>query len=311
MPESDRRDDATAGRLIFGAFALMLGIALIGFVWTSIDTAASRREIAREQAERRCQGARDTNCESLVANLRSAAAAELASDYAGQQLWVGIVGLIGLGATVAYAAGAWTAARASANAATESNRIGRETLVADQRAWMELLNVTLDAPGLIWENQEATATFSISLKNVGKTPAVGVWIDLRFHFDFTEMPTAVRDRMIANAKTAPEHFGNLIFVGHPFNQQIRISITKQQIADVESNFEKAFGPGTVPSSVMPLFLVGVVSYCPMSGMERRYTAFILQVRQSVPLKLTPMRYQDYSPAQLELVRSPIGDMTAT
>jgi hypothetical protein len=113
MSNGNGRDEGTAGRLVLAAFGVMAFAALIGLIWTSVANIGARRQ----NVEQHCEHRLDWNCKSLEADIRSAVAAEGAADLAGQQLWISFIGLLGLGATVIYARGAWREAQRSADVA--------------------------------------------------------------------------------------------------------------------------------------------------------------------------------------------------
>ncbi len=146
--------------------------ALIGLIWTSIETVTTRREITHQAAQERCKGATDSDCQSLVANLRGVAATEASADYTGQQLWLNLIGILGLGATILYARGAWLEARKSAGAARESTDAALRAFEADNRTW-----VTIQATGvsdLSVTNGKPRIKVDVELKNIGAQPAFDV-----------------------------------------------------------------------------------------------------------------------------------------
>jgi hypothetical protein len=158
----------------------MAGTALIGFVWSSVETVSARREIAQQAAQERCKGATDSDCQHLAVELRAAIAAEVAADYASQQLWVNIGGLLGLGATVIYAAAAWRESRRSANAAHATLRHAEDVTERQLRPYVYF--TTPDDPPPLTPDGAAV----VLLKNYGQTPARK--IRLRRGYSFHSRP---------------------------------------------------------------------------------------------------------------------------
>jgi hypothetical protein len=115
MFDRDGRDGASTGGLTFaGAMLTMAVAAAIGLIWTTVDAARTQREIAQQISQERCQGSTNSDCQQLAAAVRAAVAGERAADFAAQQLWLNVLGILGLGATVVFAAFAWRAAHRSA-----------------------------------------------------------------------------------------------------------------------------------------------------------------------------------------------------
>lgn len=142
--------------------SVMATAAIIGFIWTSIDARGTRRQIAQQAAQERCQSATDGECQQLAVNVRAAVAAEDAADFAAQQLWLNILGLFGLGATVAFAAFAWREAQRSADAAVQA----AEAIPVLERAY-----VFGGLDKIVRDLATGAVTFHVILNNAGKTPA--------------------------------------------------------------------------------------------------------------------------------------------
>lgn len=147
-------------------------MATVGLIWTSVEAVTTRREIAHQAAQERCKGATDSDCQSLVANRRSAAATEASADLTGQQLWLNLFALLGLGATIYYARNAWIEARKSADAARESTDAALKAFEADNRTWLTIraievvrVSVTGGTPNV---------QIKLEIKNIGPQPAFNV-----------------------------------------------------------------------------------------------------------------------------------------
>jgi hypothetical protein len=139
----------------------MSAAALIAAIFTSLQTFSTRRIMTYQDAEQRCQNQRDSRCDELTVSMRSAGAAEAAVDYGGIQLWINILGLLGVFGTVLYARAAWIASHRSAETAQRTLEHGRAYVVAELQVIEEF------APGKPFKG-------AIAVRNVGQTPAYNV-----------------------------------------------------------------------------------------------------------------------------------------
>jgi hypothetical protein len=73
-------------------------------------------------------------------------------------------------------------AQRTADAAVEANKLNREAFIAEQRAWVALKEVQILSP-LTWSGKRVTATFSIILRNTGRTLATSVRADVKISLD--------------------------------------------------------------------------------------------------------------------------------
>lgn len=176
----------------------MAGAALIGFVWTSIENVSTSRQIAQQTAEEGCKGATKSDCQHLAAELRAAVASEVAADFAGQQLWLNIFGLLGLFATVVYAGAAWREARRSAD-------VAEKALFGLERPFLVLRIVESDIK--IEKKTSRYGAVKYQLVNFGRTPAI---LTRRyFRMTFIE-PKPIDPDRVAGTKVA---FGIVIGAG--------------------------------------------------------------------------------------------------
>lgn len=65
----------------------------------------------------------------------------------------------------------------AAEAAIEANKLNRDTMIADQRAWVVLKGAGLTAP-IKWDDGKIIIQIAIYVKNAGKTVATKTWFDL-------------------------------------------------------------------------------------------------------------------------------------
>lgn len=144
----------------------MAAICFVAFVWTYGQSIRPSRSVAEQAARQHCENRQNRDCETLVAEVRAALAAEASADLANQQLWLNIIGLIGLAGTVLYARAAYIASMASAKAA-------RDTLdhaeLATERQLRPYVYISRGQPlgrPLTYQDR-----LGFLIKNYGQTPA--------------------------------------------------------------------------------------------------------------------------------------------
>lgn len=106
---------------------------------------------------------RDNNCQSW----RQAEAAEEQACIARRQFWAGIVALVLLIATfAANAVAGW--------GAKEAAEVGKDTLVASQRAWIRRDRIYFSSPLVFREDGLVHSSVSFQFTNVGNAPALHI-----------------------------------------------------------------------------------------------------------------------------------------
>jgi len=116
---------------------------------------------------------RDLASRNIDAQERMARAAEKTALYTGIQALVGLFGTLAvLGALFASLRGLKLATK-QADAASEANAIARENAHAERRPWIAI-DAQLEAMGFTSGREDFRVDFTISLKNVGQTPATEI-----------------------------------------------------------------------------------------------------------------------------------------
>lgn len=140
--DSDRRHEPAFGRLGV-AIAVMALILVAGLGFRAVARISFERGVA-QQATNECSKSRDkAGCQSGVAEIRSALAAEHAVQLGIWQTAFNFFGLIGLFFTVVYAKRAWEAASSSAKADNEALELTREALKEQREGAAEQAQMTL------------------------------------------------------------------------------------------------------------------------------------------------------------------------
>lgn len=274
----------------------------IGFVWTSVDAARSEREIAYQQSKERCAGASNSECLQLSTAIRSAVADERAADFAAQQLWLNILGLLGLGATVLFAAFAWREAQRSADAAHDTLtdarndaaeqatrfeaqlRIARDNLKIAQRAAAEVDRAWLRVDvtpisGLRIDEETVSIEARVIIENVGKGPAIGVESTGDLTFNIGELNRTIRDN--AGLRVLSGRFGDIMFPGKHDVWEGRVSTSRK---DFEGAIAADRASGD-PMGVYPTIAMGV-RYCLPGDDARRMTYIYLTLAKKAGAQMS-------------------------
>jgi hypothetical protein len=161
---------------------------------------------------------------------------------------VGVIQLKLLGRSETIAANSARAARDSANAAKQSAEISEKTLVAANRPWIQL-DVQVGGP-ITYDVNGANFTFRFILKNVGRSPATNVWVNLRVILNYpSDDPKAkgldARQMLLKEIserkKQPPSPFGFAMFPDETIVQEVKTSVSKDEL-DRATKLIKAIYP---------------------------------------------------------------------
>jgi hypothetical protein len=227
------------------------------------------------------------------------------------QIGLNALALVGLGYTVYYAAHAWEEGQRSAKEAQEANRINRQALVADHRAWLEIAGVEIETD-LTWKDGEARMTVWFAYKNIGKTPARAATTEAVLHFDFLRWPHEVRKEMMAINAGVPPFFGQLVFPDRELRQGLGLVISKVELDEYDLRMKVAFGDDRAPREFDPLRLVGCVTYW-SAGPDPQQTGFVFDIEPVAPFGVGQSfkRGQDVPKTHMILRRTHMGDIETT
>lgn len=166
---------------------------------------------------------------------------------------VGVIQLKFLRRAEAIAANTAQAATNSAIAAKQSAEIAEKTLIVANRPWIKV-DVR---PGPIFYNVNgANFTFTFLLKNIGKSPATHVSVDLKVLLSYpSDQPRPsglnasqlLREEISEKKKRPPSPFGSSVFPDETLVQEITTSVPPEEI-DRATKLIKAIYP-TVYGSV--------------------------------------------------------------
>jgi hypothetical protein len=228
--------------------------ALIALGWTSVESIFLSRPMADQTAEQHCEQRSDGDCKSLEAEIRNAVAAEGAAVISAQQLWIGLIGLIGLAATVIYARAAW---RTAERTLRETSRSAERQL----RAYVHISSAT-------YRNDYDGERVELVIHNHGQTPAYDLWV---------ERAASVRDFPLTEALAEPERFSSLFDLA-PNAEAGRMTLP---FAEWDDPSPCRFGSGGTA-----LYIHGTLHYRDAFGKERR-TDFLYYMRSRHDHGLAP------------------------
>jgi hypothetical protein len=110
------------------------------------------------------------------------------------------------------AAEASHAAKETALATSEANRINRENLVSVRRAWLSIEDAKL-VHRTAFSEEAFIFRVEITIKNVGQTPALSIWTDFESYFieNNTEKFPDAEARFKAKLRSSPAFMGQILF----------------------------------------------------------------------------------------------------
>jgi hypothetical protein len=95
--------------------------------------------------------------------------------------------------------------------AAEANHINREILISSTRAWLSVEDIKLIYPTGFSETGYQLR-LSATIKNLGQSPATGVWVNFEsFIAEAGEPFTVARERLLAAARSHPDFIGSTLF----------------------------------------------------------------------------------------------------
>ncbi|MBU4435465.1 MAG: hypothetical protein KKC14_13745 [Alphaproteobacteria bacterium] len=191
-------------------------------------------------------------------------------------------------------------ARKSSAAGEEANRISREALVADQRPWISITNVSLAGPITFHPQNGWRIDLVFKFKNVGRSPALNVIPSIKVlvpqNRNLPEVHRLFAEETRANAH---RHFGQTVFPGQPGEQGVSTDITIDE-------FNAAMDFPNDSKLIHPT-IIGVIAYQTMGGLTH-LTGFNLLINTADGRALTvPKNPPDgYSVGGIQLMRSLMG-----
>jgi hypothetical protein len=203
------------------------------------------------------------------------------------------------------------ATTAIAKAASDANQLNRANFVATQRPWLTAANIAVGGP-LFYDVNGGNFTLQFEVKNVGHSPAIHVWIEIRVvapaiggdtNFD----PRVLQHTLLDEMKTRPLlPFGVTIFPGDTITQNMQVSIPTEELKRITQKVE----------FIHPT-IIGAIEYGFVFEEGRHRTSFFVEVRRSDrprPESDAKKRYPgaifpdegDIPAADLRLIRSILG-----
>jgi hypothetical protein len=102
--------------------------------------------------------------------------------------------------------------------ARHANEIGRSGIIAEQRAWVSVGDLKIDKD-ILFREHGANISISVMIKNIGKTPALGVHTAMEMICGYGEEPDAVK-RLSEEAKSLdPLHRARTLLPGDSYRRK--------------------------------------------------------------------------------------------
>jgi len=164
--------------------------------------------------------------------------------------------------------------KASIAAAEEANRVSRESVTATRRAWLSVEDVKLVPPTQFMEDG-FTFKASATIKNLGQTPALAVWVDFQtLYLENGETYVTAKDRIMTKARQHP-------FGGHTIFPQDTL-IQTELFADAKETIIKSISIRPDGQRNFGLMLFVTVSY-KIVGDEGRHITHHVHDLLNVPV----------------------------
>lgn len=163
----------------------------------------------------------------------------------------------------------------AAEAAIEANKLNRETMIAEQRAWVSLQDAKITKP-IRWGDKGGRIEITLFLENIGKTVASRVWVTCKTHLNlyrnnaydlvvdefrkerFRQMPIGIA--IVPSVKPTP------------LTQDIGIEVS--QIEELKGIFGDAMSDNF---AIPKINIVGCITYQISYSKEIKQTIFILEI----------------------------------
>ncbi|MGF6879163.1 hypothetical protein [Paraburkholderia sp. MM5477-R1] len=194
------------------------------------------------------------------------------------------------------------AAVAAASASSKANDLSRQALIADQRPWIA---VSIEPAGPItWQNGGMQVPFKITLKNIGKTPALRLRhieaMVLDINADLPGTQATFRKMLPAG--------GGIGAINLMPGDQVQLIINQQADAQNVARSSAAWA-GKGPKLVMPV-IVGSADYYTQFDTDVHTTGFIYEIGFWDPAKgitvtaMDPIADGDISQDRVRIRRRP-------
>ena len=177
--------------------------------------------------------------------------------------------------------------RDSANAAKQAAEIGRQTLIASQRAWIRIDSVYLSG-SLSFDKTGVNGTVSFKITNVGTSPATNVtphvWL---FAMKDGEVPVQRQLEMCGPLRNGPFGMGFTLFPNEKFPENAEVPGYGLGISASPDEINKGLATSKDGKHLM-LYIVGCIDYTfPIDKDVHHQTGFIRLIERNGPDLLSP------------------------
>jgi hypothetical protein len=103
--------------------------------------------------------------------------------------------------------------------AQAANEISHSAIIAEQRAWVSVGDLKVNDEMLLFRTHGADISVSVTIKNIGKTPALSVHTSMEMIFGYGEAPDAVKKLSEANKTVDQVHWTRTILPGDSYRRE--------------------------------------------------------------------------------------------
>jgi hypothetical protein len=172
-----------------------------------------------------------------------------------------------------------------------------KTMIGTQRPWISV-HVNLEN-GVKYDQKGVSIPVAYKIKNIGNSPAIGIWIDAEPVLGFGNMEEVIDEhrRILTNLRRTHQlgapGFGHMLFPGEDFTKEVTFQITAEDIEKYQTKMAKLRKQdlGDRPAAnhdlgaSYPIFpnIVGCVFYGFSFDESIHKTGFIAQLYRADPL----------------------------
>ena len=160
------KSSAKLAWIVGSVSSLLLGGLVVAVLSLWVVSVAGRADVGRH-TPRDCRSDNQCAAQDLRVQVRMANATETLVDQNFVQLFLALLTIAGLGATVQFARLAWKAANAA-------NEINRDALNAAHRPWIDVRDLT-PISNFVWDNETWKIACEATIRNIGRSPAMHVF----------------------------------------------------------------------------------------------------------------------------------------
>ena len=200
----------------------------------------------------------------------------------------------------------------AADAAKSAADTAASQLELSERPWIKV-DAEVAGP-YIYDQNGGHAQFSVTVKNIGKSPAIKVWLDPELYLSslYRADPAIERDRFCKQNTVGGASLGYTLFPDDtPHQEKWELPISNEQIRAIQADFHK-ITPHIHTIWQFRVDLIACVAYSPTFNPSKRYiTGVVYEVRdKSSGLPVALQVNKNLSASDVKLVPPELGGTLA-